>query len=61
VHFNCQERKKETKKHKQSITGGYLTIIYLAASQHMKESTTAHPVRWRMTRFDHKKASHAPP
>jgi hypothetical protein len=50
------ERKK--KKHKQSITEDNPTIICLHLPHHMKEDTASHPVRRRMARFGHRKASY---
>jgi hypothetical protein len=53
--------REKNKKHKQSIIGDNPTIIYLHAPHHMKEGTTAHPVKCQMTRFSYWKASYTPP
>jgi hypothetical protein len=54
-------REKRNKKHKQSIIDDNPTIIYLHAPHHVKEGTTVHPVKRRMTRFSYREASYTPP
>jgi len=53
MHFSCQER-KERKKCKQSIIDGNPTMICIHTPHCVEEGTVAYPVRWRMTRFDHR-------